>query len=183
MRMIRTASAFVPLVFCLAGAMSFANETSASYAPVAFNVWAGLGVSYEHDSAPSGSQSVASASFKLGADVGFRFSRQLSIVGLADYEILPSEPRDPALWVLMVGPGLRYQPDSLFQFTFAAGYVRTTLGIPGGLIGNGFGVRANAFLPLLAGFGPYAELGVDALRKGGVSTQLVGLAVGISYSF
>jgi hypothetical protein len=183
LRMIRRAAVFACLIFCLGGATSFANETSASYAPVAFNVWAGLGGSYEHDSGSQGSQGTANITFKIGLDVGVRFSRPLSIVVLADYQAFPTEPHDPGLWALLVGPGLRYEPDLRFQFTFAAGYVRTTMGIPGGPIANGFGVRANAFFPLFGGFGPYAGLGFNAFSKYGRSTQLVSLTAGISYSF
>ncbi len=77
-------------------------------------------------------------------------------------------------------PGLRWQPESPFQFTFAAGYVHSTLF---GRSGDGVGLRAIAFWPLLGGFGPYSQISFDAYVDRGRGTQLFGLDLGISYSF
>jgi len=156
--------------------VSLANETPASYPPVAINAWTGLGMFYLHQSDPWGGSGTASLAARVGGDVGLRFSRQFSVLAVADYQaFIPDEHEKP--WLLLVAPGLRWQPESPFQFTFAAGFVHSTWS------GNGVGFRAIAFWPLRAGFGPYSQISYNVSAPRGMATQLLDLTLGISYSF
>ena len=172
----RVAPALTLLGLLALGSVSLASETAASYPPVAINAWAGIGIFYMHQSDPLAGPGTGSLAARLGGDVGFRFSRQFSLLAVADYQaFLPDEDEIPGL--LLLAPGLRWQPGSAFQFTFAAGFAHSTWS------GNGVGFRAIAFWPLAGGFGPYSQISFNVFAPHGMGTQLLDLTLGISYSF
>jgi|SRR5215472_2455681 len=172
----RKAPALTLLGLLALGGVSLASETAASYPPVAINAWTGIGIFYLHQSDPVAGSGTGSLAARLGGDVGFRFSRQFSLLAVADYQaFLPDEDEKPGL--LFLAPGLRWQPESAFQFTFAAGYAHSTWS------GNGVGFRAIAFWPVLGGFGPYSQISFNVFAPHGIATQLLDLTLGISYSF
>jgi hypothetical protein len=174
-----TASRLMPVGALVAGDASLASDAPVSYPPVAINAWAGVGVFYAHWSDPFGAGSTGSVHARLGGNAGFRFSRQLSLLAVVDFQaFVPDESDKPTL--LLLAPGLRWQPESPFQFTFAAGYIHGSwVGPPS----NGIGLRAIAFWPVLGGFGPYSQISFNALVERGRGTQLLDLTLGISYSF
>lgn len=152
------------------------------YSPIAFNAWAGPSIDFASCANCGGyyGTSYAYLGADLGVDVGFRLTRRVALVGLAEYSPLFGSIGTVDLFSL--GGGLRFSPSPFTQFLFALSYSETNYS---GNNQSGFGAHFYAFFPLGFGFGPY--FGAVYRRfyddGGNPSTDIFNLSGGVSYSF
>jgi hypothetical protein len=114
-RIRRTICALALVGSVLVGTSAQAGEKPDSHPQLAFNVWTGLGKFYWLH----GNQGFSAVAYKLGGDMGYRFSRRFSILAMVDYQATPSD--NEVLSAIMLGPGVRYQPDIPLQIALGLG--------------------------------------------------------------
>jgi len=166
-------SALAVLVSLGVAASGSAEETGSSKSRLAANIWTGLGVAE--------AQSTMLPGLKAGLSFGYKLLPQLSLVGLGEYHYWADD--EWTFRTLFAGAGVRYQAVGWLELTLGAGYVRTWQERDEQRAINGAGLRMLAFVPLLAGFGPFAELEYSPHWGQPRAFQIAAATVGISYSF
>jgi hypothetical protein len=160
-------------VFSWAASPAIAEEARSSESRLAANVWGGVGLA-EAEHTPL-------ISLKGGISVGYKLSSKLSLVGLGEYHLFGDDKY--TFHSIFAGGGLRYQPVQPVELMLGAGYVLTRQEKNPQRWINGVGLRVLAFFPLLAGFGPFAELEYSPHWGQPRTFQVAAWTLGASYSF